>query len=424
MPNHNDMAFLGSSISQNMAKTPEGFLICYDVPIARLGVQEYYGQEIGIASRVNLKTKVYRLADDVFDEQALRSFEGKPVVDDHPQEGFVTPENHQRVSKGHLQNIRTKGEYVIADLMIKDADLIKKIESGKREVSAGYSCNYQPYQDGYRQVNITANHVAVVDKGRAGPKVRINDKKSVLSKNGAKKPMKTKEQAMKKMFTSWVKDAEPDEIAEMLEIMNDSAPAEKPEVKTDSGKAEKGLFKALLGLAFAKDEDSEKPKEKAETEDEDEDSDKPKETKDSKLPAAIEARISGLEKTMDSIAKALNITADEDSDDDEDKKNKAEDEDEDESKATEEEQKANDAAILKGVMDSMKPFLATLPEAQRKQAKDALRKQLRGGKAATVYGAIARSAAKAAQVNDAEAIDWGAYSKEIMAKNNIQLKKA
>ncbi len=423
MPNHNDMAFLGSSISQNMAKTPEGFLICYDVPIARLGVQEYYGQEMGIASRVNLKTKAYRLADDVFNEQALRSFEGKPVVDDHPSEGFVTPENHQRVSKGHVQNIRTKGEYVIADLMIKDADLIRKIESGKREVSAGYSCNYQPYQDGYRQINITANHVAVVDKGRAGPKVRINDKKSVLSKNGAKKPMK-KEQAMKKMFASWVKDAEPEEIAEMLEVMNDSQP-EKPESpKTENSKAGNGLLKAMLGFAFAKDEDSEKPKEKSETEDEDEDSDKPKETKDSKLPAAIEARISGLEKTMDSIAKALNITADEDSDEDEDDKTKAEDEDSDEDKATEEEQKANDAAILKGVMDSMKPFFATLPEAQRKQAKDALRKQLRGGKAATVYGAIARNTAKAAQVNDAQATDWKSFGADLMAKHNAQLKKA
>ena len=30
-----------------MTKTPEGFLICHSVPIARTGTQEYYPRELG-----------------------------------------------------------------------------------------------------------------------------------------------------------------------------------------------------------------------------------------------------------------------------------------------------------------------------------------------------------------------------------------
>ena len=41
--------YYGSKLSEHMTKTPDGFLICHSVPIGRLGVQEYLGQEIGMA---------------------------------------------------------------------------------------------------------------------------------------------------------------------------------------------------------------------------------------------------------------------------------------------------------------------------------------------------------------------------------------
>lgn len=40
-------AYYGSRISENIAETPEGYLICRNVPIARVGVQEYFGYEFG-----------------------------------------------------------------------------------------------------------------------------------------------------------------------------------------------------------------------------------------------------------------------------------------------------------------------------------------------------------------------------------------
>lgn len=40
-------AYFGSKISGHMIKTPEGFLICKDVPIARTGTHQYRGFEFG-----------------------------------------------------------------------------------------------------------------------------------------------------------------------------------------------------------------------------------------------------------------------------------------------------------------------------------------------------------------------------------------
>ena len=40
-------AYFGSRISDHILKTPEGFLICKDVPIARTGTQQYRGCEFG-----------------------------------------------------------------------------------------------------------------------------------------------------------------------------------------------------------------------------------------------------------------------------------------------------------------------------------------------------------------------------------------
>ena len=39
-------AFYGSKISGHMIRTPEGYLVCKEVPIARTGTQEYLGREL------------------------------------------------------------------------------------------------------------------------------------------------------------------------------------------------------------------------------------------------------------------------------------------------------------------------------------------------------------------------------------------
>lgn len=171
-------AYFGSRISDHIIKTPEGFLICKDVPIARTGTQQYRGCEFGgpVADGIY---NVQRPEAEVFDRAAVASFEGKPVCDEHPEED-VTPDNYGRYMKGVCRDVR-RGDgdlsnCLVADLVIYDADLINKIEAGKREISCGYDCLWNPTSDSsYDQLEIRGNHVAVVDRGRAGHKVAIRD---------------------------------------------------------------------------------------------------------------------------------------------------------------------------------------------------------------------------------------------------------
>ena len=43
-----------------MTKTPEGFLICHDVPIARTGQQEYLAGELGLDGDPDRPVQVQR----------------------------------------------------------------------------------------------------------------------------------------------------------------------------------------------------------------------------------------------------------------------------------------------------------------------------------------------------------------------------
>lgn len=169
------IAYYGSQISPHMDLTPEGFLICRDVPINRIGEQTYTARELGLDGDPDRAVIVHRHPEDVFAPAAMASFEAKDVTAGHPPE-FINPENHALHSKGHVQNVRRSGDFTVADLVVKDASLVSEIRNGiVREISCGYNCRYVPDGDGYRQTNIQGNHVAVVLRGRAGSEVSIKD---------------------------------------------------------------------------------------------------------------------------------------------------------------------------------------------------------------------------------------------------------
>lgn len=248
-------AFYGSRFSPNMTKTPEGFLICHNVPIARTGWYEYLAQELGFEG--NKAIKVYRSPEEVFSKSAIASFEGKPITDEHPPE-LLTPNNSKIFVKGTTQNVRQdtkEPDLLIADLMIYESVLIDEISQGKREVSCGYECSYKDNGDGtYSQVQICGNHVAVVEAGRAGDRVAIKDSKNKDMK-GAKKTMGKKD-TKKSIFGLGLKhffaDAEPEEIADALSEFtgkeNDEDPMTeaKPAQSNDEGNADLAALNAKM----------------------------------------------------------------------------------------------------------------------------------------------------------------------------------
>ena len=225
--------YYGYTISPNQIETGEGFLICRNVPISRTGDQEYLGWEIGIpgAGGGQIVT-VHRPPEEVFSTAALASFEGKPVTNDHPPV-LIGPDDVKTYEMGHAQNVRRGDgeweEYTLADLHIHDRELIDAVQSGKREISCGYECEYVPNGDGtYTQRNIRGNHVAVVERGRAGKRAAILDS----DKKKAKEPDRTGNMNKKglffKLFGQAVKDKSPEEIEQMAMDAAAALEAEKP----------------------------------------------------------------------------------------------------------------------------------------------------------------------------------------------------
>lgn len=230
------VTYYASRISDNILETPEGYLICKDVPIARTGIQEYLGQELGLNDKFDQYVKVYREEEDVFDPASIASFEGKPFTDEHPPVE-VDINNINQYSKGHVQNVRrskTDTDLLIADIIAQDSQIISEIKNKlKREISNGYDSVYVPYKDGYRQVEIRGNHIALVTKGRAGSRVSIKDNNVERKKRMAKKNI------FAAMLKSFAKDADPDEVAEALDALNQKdAEEEKAKMATLKGKEE------------------------------------------------------------------------------------------------------------------------------------------------------------------------------------------
>lgn len=242
-------AYFGSRISEHLAKTPEGFLICRDVPIARTGIQDYRGMEFG-GEDPNKIYKVERPEEEVFNKAALASFEGKPVVDEHPHEN-VEPGNVLKYLKGTCRNVH-RGEgalsnCMVADLIIYDQDLIRKIEDGKRDISCGYDCLWDPKDsDSYTQREIRGNHIAVVKNGRAGHKVSIRDSKGGMKKMSEKEKKKG---LFGRMLAAFARDEDtsPEDLeaaAKLNPDVKDEAPVPVPAPAPAVQKEEKPAFDA------------------------------------------------------------------------------------------------------------------------------------------------------------------------------------
>lgn len=150
--------------------TPEGYLI--DNPIlTRVGIFEYHNPDGTIRREL-------RLPEEVFAQESLASYKGKPVILTH-EAGMIDSDNVQQEQIGTILSEGTQdGDNVRAQIIIHDA---RKLDYGLRELSLGYSLDLeevpgewqgQPYDAIQR--NIRVNHLALVEKARAGDSARLN----------------------------------------------------------------------------------------------------------------------------------------------------------------------------------------------------------------------------------------------------------
>ena len=159
--------------------TNGGYLVA-NVRCARIGIQDYAGAEVG--STLD-RVRVYRPEAEVFSQASLATFVGKPATDNHPPEP-VTAENWKQYSVGSIgEEVLRDGDFIRVPLTLMDADIVAKVQDGKREISMGYdmqldfTAGVTPDGEAYDAVmtDLRMNHLAIVDKGRAGPMARVGD---------------------------------------------------------------------------------------------------------------------------------------------------------------------------------------------------------------------------------------------------------
>lgn len=173
----------GSAGASMRTKDVNGRMHVRDCRISKANICPYLGSEIPNATALGLDpARVYDLYRDA---QALQDavplFERIPLMIVHVSSTAGEPNKEKIV--GAVGNVRWQAPYVVADLTIWDQEGIDAVESEKQqELSPGY--NYTPimttgvhegrHHDG-SMTKIIPNHLALVDIGRTGPDVAVND---------------------------------------------------------------------------------------------------------------------------------------------------------------------------------------------------------------------------------------------------------
>jgi hypothetical protein len=167
--------------------TRDGYLVA-DARTARTGIQTYAGIEVGRPQMAQVR--VYRPEEEVFSKDALASMAHRPVTNGHPVQD-VNAANWKALSVGMTGGeVARDGEYVRIPLTLMDKAAIDDWRGGRRELSWGYECelDWTPgkTRDGQSydavQRGISANHLAFVDKARAGSECRIGDRNTPPAK--------------------------------------------------------------------------------------------------------------------------------------------------------------------------------------------------------------------------------------------------
>lgn len=184
-PRGKDMNDVAMAFDKSVRRFDEdGRMHVETTPISKAAVNEYFGREIPDAERLGLqpdrKYKLLRHPDEL--KAGADTFNNVPLMIKHIRQSAEEPQKDKVVGstgtdaefdKPHLKN----------SLVIWDKDAIDGIQNSKRRqlsCSYRYDADMTPgtYEgetyDGVMR-NIRANHVALVEEGRAGPDVLVSD---------------------------------------------------------------------------------------------------------------------------------------------------------------------------------------------------------------------------------------------------------
>jgi len=264
------------NIKGSASRTDEGYIHA-DAIVTRTGVFVYQNPDGTVRREL-------RHPDDVFKRDSLDTMKMIPITNGHPEARLVNADNAKDLTIGHVgENIVVDGQYVMAPMRVTHKDGVDSVDMGRKELSLGYTVELEKVDGEYngerydhRQRNIQYNHLAIVDRARAGGAARINmdSGDAIQTTDEGKKPMK------KVTLDGIEYDAAPEVVNALSKAAARADAAEKSVTEItkqlETLKADADKTKAELDAM----------KEKAEDEDEEK-----KAKKDGELRAAVKARL-------------------------------------------------------------------------------------------------------------------------------------
>lgn len=220
-----------------------GFWLIENNPLSKAGVFPYLGKQIDDKLEPNKIYNVYRPIEEITKAETVASFNAVPLIDEHEMIGEGFTEYDKRPAGGVVFNTKADGDRLVGDIKIFSEKLKKEIESGKKELSMGYLCKYEPCRgvfDGkvydFIQKDLKGNHVALVNKGRMGSDVRVYDQKITFDCLEIKEMAEVKDENVDKR--KGISEIE----AMLYEAKKDPAKLTDELIRTIAGKVEKNSY--------------------------------------------------------------------------------------------------------------------------------------------------------------------------------------
>ncbi|MEZ2893565.1 DUF2213 domain-containing protein [Providencia rettgeri] len=159
-----------------------GWLEVTDNPISKVGVFDYLGAEIG-APEPDKIYRVLRPPEELASEETINSFKLTPFIIEHEMLGkHATPAEKKGIQGVIGENVYFDPPYLRANIKIFSDVALSNIDSGKIDLSPGYRSKYEFTSGIYEgqhydaiQRHLRGNHLALVDEGRTGPDVAVQD---------------------------------------------------------------------------------------------------------------------------------------------------------------------------------------------------------------------------------------------------------
>lgn len=274
-----------------------GWLEVKDNPISKVGVFDYLGAEIGAP----IPDKIYRVLrppEELASEETINSFKLTPFIIEHEMLGkYATPAEKKGIQGVIGENVYFDPPYLRANIKIFSDVALSNIDSGKIDLSPGYRSKYeftsgiyegQPYDAIQR--HLRGNHLALVDEGRTGPDVAVQD--HLVITIDTKELIRMSEEAKKDNSTTDEGGFSPEQVDQIKQIVVAAIEAGKSTADEDPEKKD------------TSDSDPEEDKKAEDVEKTVEDAEVAAEEAESGDPEAVEAAEVAIEAAEEALEEA------------------------------------------------------------------------------------------------------------------------